>query len=145
MAGMLRRLLSRTMPLRLRKELRLRLRRTTTGLRERFPDLATVGLRKGAIVIDAGANVGSFSESVLAYQPRVHLHVFEPIPAALETLQARLARFRRVTFNGVALGAARGEGDFHVSRMQEASSFLPLGQTLVDQLSAIDFSTLETI
>jgi FkbM family methyltransferase len=142
---MLRSLIRRATSLRLRNDLRLRLGRHPIGLRERFPDLAAVPLERRAVVIDGGANVGAFSECVLAWQPWARLHVFEPLPEAFATLQERLARFGGVAFHRSALGAARGEADFHVNRVPQASSFLETGGELDQRLYGIDFSTTATI
>ena len=121
------------------------MRRHPIELRERFPDLAAVSLRRNAVVFDAGANVGSFSECVLAYQPWARLHVFEPIPDVFATLEQRLAPYGGIVLNRTALGAECGERDFHVSRFQEASSFLENGAELQKGVYGIDYSTAQTI
>jgi FkbM family methyltransferase len=131
--------------LRLRNAIRIALRRHPIELRDRYPDLAAVPLRRGAVVFDVGANVGSFSECVLAYQPWMRLHVFEPIPAAFATLTGRLAAHGGMVFNAIALGAERGERDFHVSRFAEASSFLETAEAAEEHVKNIDFSVEETI
>lgn len=143
---MVRSLIRRATSLRLRNDLRLRLGRHPIELRERFPDLAAVPLGKGAVVIDGGANVGAFSECVLAWQPWARLHAFEPIPEVFATLQERLAPYGGgVSLQRAALGAARGEGDFHVNRVPQASSFYENGGELDRRLYGIDFTTAETI
>ncbi|HEX6087691.1 MAG TPA: FkbM family methyltransferase [Thermoanaerobaculia bacterium] len=142
---MLRSLIRRVTSLRLRNDLRLRLRRHPIELRERYPDLGAVPLRRGAVVFDVGANVGYFSECALAWQPWLELHAFEPIPAACATLEERLSLYGGITVNRTALGATREERDFHVSRFDEASSFLENGELLRRGVYGIDFSVAETI
>lgn len=142
---MLRSLIRAWTSLRVRNAVRLRLGRHPIELRERYPDLAAVPLRRGAVVLDVGANVGAFSECVLAWQPWARLHVFEPIPAAFTTLVQRLTPYGGIVLNRRALGSERGERDLHVSRFPEASSFLESGEPLQKGLYGIDFSTAETI
>lgn len=132
--------------LRLRNDLRLRLGRHPIELRERYPDLADLHLRRGAVVFDVGANVGYFSESVLAHQPWACIHAFEPLPDARARLQQALAPFGdNIAINSAALGAGRGERDFFVSRFGEASSFFENGARLEGRVYGIDFTTIAMV
>jgi FkbM family methyltransferase len=132
--------------LRLRNDLRLRLGQHPIELRERYPDLAELSLQRGAVVFDVGANVGYFSESVLAHQPWARIHAFEPLADACAKLRGALAPFGDgIVINATALGAARGERAFRVSRFDEASSFLENGAVLNDRVYGIDFTTVATI
>jgi FkbM family methyltransferase len=132
--------------LRLRNDLRIRLRRHPIELRERYPDLADLSLRPGAVVFDVGANIGNFSESVLAHQPWARIHAFEPQAGPRATLQEALAPFGKgIVINATALGSEPGQRDFHVSRFDEASSFLENGKLLDSHVYGIDFTTVATI
>lgn len=131
--------------LRLRHDLRLRLRRHPIELRRRYPALEAVPLRRGAVVVDGGAHVGAFSECVLAWQPWARLHVFEPAATPFAELRQRLAPFGGVTFNQAALGAGPGEGELRISRCPQASSLLACGEVLENGLYGIDFSTEATV
>src|ERR1022692_4046005 len=89
--------------LRLRNDLRIRLGRHPIELRERYPDLADLSLRPGAVVFDVGANIGNFSESVLAHQPWARIHAFEPQAGPRATLQEALAPFGKgIVINATA-------------------------------------------
>lgn len=142
---MLNRLIRSALPLRRRHQIRLLFGRYPAPLREHYPDLAMMRLRRGAVVFDVGANVGQFAESLIAHQPFADLHVFEPIPEALETLRRNLAGIDGIRFNGFALGNAAGCRDFVVRRFDEASSFLDLGQRLREGVYGLDFGAERTI
>jgi FkbM family methyltransferase len=143
---MLRSLVRTLTTLRGRNDLRLRLGRHPIELRERYPDLADLSLRRGAVVFDVGANVGYFSECVLAHQPWARIHAFEPQPGPRAKLEEVLAPYGDgIVINATALGAERGERAFHVSRFDEASSFLENGALLAGGLYGIDFTTVATI
>ena len=130
----------------MRNDLRIRLGRHPIELRERYPDLADLSLRRGAVVFDVGANVGNFSESVLAHQPWVRIHAFEPQDGPRAKLQEALVPFGDgIVINATALGAERGERDFHISRYHEASSFLENGVILDAHVYGIDFTTVATV
>ncbi len=132
--------------LRLRNDLRLRLGRHPIELRERYPDLADLSLRRGAVVFDVGANIGNFSESVLAHQPWASIHAFEPLAGPRQKLQEALTPYGNgIVINATALGAERGERAFHVSGFDEASSFFENGAVLKAGLYGIDFSTVDSI
>lgn len=80
-------------------------------------------LRPGDAVVDAGANVGMFTYAAAeAVAPDGHLHVFEPLAWAAETITTNIARNRlgdRVTVYPIALadrvGTVRFASDLDVS------------------------------
>jgi len=124
----------------------MRLGRYPIELRQRYADIAELNLRAGAVVFDVGANVGYFSESVLAHQPWAEIHAFEPLPDARATLAETLAPYGAgIVINGSALGAERGERDFRVSGFGEASSFFENGAILAGRVYGIDFETTAII
>jgi FkbM family methyltransferase len=126
---MLRRTIKASIPLRLRNHIRLLLGRHPAELRDGFPDLEMVSLARGDVVIDCGAHVGDFAEAVLAYQPWVKIHAFEPLPAAFGVLQTKLTPFGDIELHNLALGRAKGQGDFFVRKFSKVSSFLVNGST----------------
>jgi hypothetical protein len=73
--------------LRLRNQLRLLLGLHPMMQRQWFPDLEVVELSRGDLVIDVGACVGDFSESILAHQPWAKIHAFEPLRTAFVALR----------------------------------------------------------
>ena len=102
-------------------------------------------LRAGAVVIDVGANVGQFAESLLAHQPLAQLHAFEPIPEAFATLRSRLHDFGGIQFNNVALGNTAGDRDLVVRRFDECTSFLELGERLQRGVYGLDLAPDRTV
>jgi FkbM family methyltransferase len=129
MINVLRRAIKASIPLRLRNHIRLLLGRHPAKLRDGFPDLKMVSFARGDVIIDGGAYVGDFAEAVLAYQPWAKIHAFEPQPAAFGVLQTRLAPFGDIELHNVALGRAKGHGDFFVRNLPTVSSFLVSGST----------------
>jgi len=74
-------------------------------------------LRPGAVVVDAGANIGFFTLAVLATCKRATVHGFEPSPGSYALFKRSIARNNlagRVVPNRVALYSEPGEMDFHV-------------------------------
>ncbi|HTO91101.1 MAG TPA: FkbM family methyltransferase [Candidatus Sulfotelmatobacter sp.] len=75
-------------------------------------------LRRGDVVVDAGANIGYFTAvaaSLVGAEGEVH--AFEPVPgyfARLEALRAANPR-HRILANPVALGASEGRAEIRVS------------------------------
>ena len=67
--------------------------------------LVDVDLEPGAIVIDAGAYVGEWSENLLR-RTSPEIHAFEPAPRAVEQLRARLDADPRVHVHPYGLGGA---------------------------------------
>jgi FkbM family methyltransferase len=132
--------------LRRRNDIRMRLGRHPIELRQRYPDITDLHLPSGAVVFDVGANVGYFSESLLAHQPWASIHAFEPLPDARAKLAEALAPYGNgIVINATALGAERGERDFRVSGFGEASSFFENGSILEGKVYGIDFQTVAII
>jgi FkbM family methyltransferase len=143
MTNLLRRAIKASTSLRLRNHLRLLVGMHPTRLRDGFPDLEMIRLSRGDVVIDVGAYVGDFSEAVLAHQTWVKIHAFEPLPKAFYILQTKLVPFGGIELRNVALGRAKGESDFFVSKFPKASSFLNYGP-IMDSWGG-NFSTEEVL
>ena len=74
---------------------------------------ATVGA--GArTVLEVGAHHGMHTELFLSAFPQAHIHAFEPDPRAAERFRANVTD-RRATLHEMAIGAANGRAEFHVS------------------------------
>jgi FkbM family methyltransferase len=76
------------------------------------------------MVFDVGANVG---QSIRRYRdsfPGCTLHSFEPIPGLYDDLCAQWRDAVDIHLHRVALAAECGDVEFHVTRLQEASSLL---------------------
>jgi FkbM family methyltransferase len=76
-------------------------------------------------VLDVGANEGQWSGALLDIAAPRRLEVFEPNPAALIALNARVKGHRGVRVHQLALGAAPGELVLNVTRHSDFSSLLP--------------------
>jgi FkbM family methyltransferase len=78
-------------------------------------------------VIDVGANRGQFAVFAARRFPLARLICFEPLPDARTRLRRAVSGLGRVTLLDVALGAANGPAQFHVSEADDSSSLLPIG------------------
>jgi FkbM family methyltransferase len=109
-----------------------------------WPDLAMIDLARSDVVFDVGANVGEFTECVLAFQPWAIIHAFEPISEVFEVLQRKFKDYPGIFCRNVALGRERGEQAINVSSYAQASSFLENGRVLKDRVYGIDFTPVKT-
>lgn len=89
-------------------------------------DLMRLGWNKNddRVVIDVGANVGSFTSDLIAYFPRIRSHCFEPNPEVFEVLSNNLSHTRTI-LNNSALGARRGSAELTLGVSSEYSSLVP--------------------
>lgn len=142
--GSLKALAGLCVPLRFRVAARVAFGLHPREYRERYPDLEVVGLRRDAVVIDVGANVGDFAECVLAFQPWARLHLIEPLTEVLPILRAKFGEYPDVSLESFALGNETGERDFNVCSYDQASSFLETGAALEAGAYGLDFSRKES-
>lgn len=142
--GRLKRALNRLLPLSRRNSIRLFFKLYPFEHRQRWPDLALIQLARHDVVFDVGANIGSFSECVLAYQPRAIVYAFEPVPVAFAVLKKKFADYPHVYCENLALGRQPGRQAINVSRFTEASSFLENGKLLREGVYGIDFTIAES-
>jgi FkbM family methyltransferase len=78
------------------------------------------------IVLDIGANVGQFGESLRANGYRGRIISYEPIESAFKTLSTKAAADGNWEAHHCGLGATPGEADIHVSELTVFSSILKL-------------------
>jgi FkbM family methyltransferase len=109
--------------------------------RRRVQDLVDfIEDRKIDVVIDVGANVGQFGESLRADGYRGRIISFEPIQAEFEVLSRKAAADHNWEAHRYALGAAAGTAQLHVSKLSVYSSILGLSEAarLHDERTATD-------
>jgi FkbM family methyltransferase len=92
------------------------------------------------LVVDVGANVGQFGDSLRAGGYRGRIVSFEPVQAAFAALSRKADADGNWEADLCALGAAPGEADIHVSALSVFSSILDLtpNANLHDQRIAVD-------
>lgn len=78
------------------------------------------------VVIDVGANIGQFGESLRADGYKGKIVSFEPIKSAFQTLSSKAASDGNWETHHCALGAAPGTANLHVSELTVFSSILKL-------------------
>lgn len=96
--------------------------------------------RKIDLVIDVGANVGQFGQSLRAGGYRGRIVSFEPIKSAYQTLAKKAAADGNWEVHRCGLGAVAGTAALHVSELSVCSSILELtsAATLHDSRFAVD-------
>jgi FkbM family methyltransferase len=100
---------------------------------EHLPDSIRGRLR---VAVDVGANEGQWSTALLALVRPVRLELFEPNPACVRLLHARLRDIPGVRVHGVGLGAASGELTLNVTRSSDFASFLQPADRIRDEYAA---------
>jgi FkbM family methyltransferase len=105
------------------------------------------------LIIDVGANVGQFGESLRAGGYRGRIVSFEPIESAFQVLAGKAAADGNWEVHHCGLGAAAGEATLHVSELSVFSSILELtgaaglhdSRTAVDHTEKISVRTLDQV
>jgi FkbM family methyltransferase len=105
------------------------------------------------LVIDVGANIGQFGESLRdgGYQGRIVS--FEPIESAFQTLAKKAAADSKWEVHHCGLGAAAGTASLHVSELSVFSSILDMtsaagfhdSRMAVDHTEEISIQTLDEV
>jgi FkbM family methyltransferase len=77
-------------------------------------DLAEIFLAPHSILLDIGANIGSFALPLAKAHPEIEVHAYEPNPSALERLQRNISinRVENVFVKNLAAGRQTGELEF---------------------------------
>jgi len=65
------------------------------------------------VVFDVGANVGNWSKKVIALNPQVKIHAFEPVPDTFKKLEQNTIQFQNMIRNRMALSDNRGNISFN--------------------------------
>jgi FkbM family methyltransferase len=98
-----------------------------------------------ATVVDVGANKGQFSLLARDINPGAKIIAFEPLPAAAATFSSLFAGDPLTRLHAVALGRDSGQARMHVSRRQDCSSLLEIGELQVRHAPGSDAAGQETI
>ena len=105
------------------------------------------------LVLDVGANVGQFGESLRAGGYRGRIVSFEPVQSAFEALTRKAAADGNWQTHRCALGAESGETEIHVSQLSVCSSILDLApnalmhdpRIAVDHAERVPVRTLDEV
>jgi FkbM family methyltransferase len=105
------------------------------------------------LVIDVGANVGQFGQSLRAGGYHGRIVSFEPIEAAFQELSKKAAADSRWEAHHCGLGATHGEAVIHVSELSVCSSILDLtsvaslhdSRVAVTRTEKIEIRTLDEV
>jgi FkbM family methyltransferase len=83
-------------------------------------------------ILDVGANKGQFSLVALASNPAARIIAFEPIGHVAKRFRRLHGRTPNVSLLEIGLGDENGDRIFHMSKRDDASSFLPITSALRD-------------
>jgi FkbM family methyltransferase len=97
------------------------------------------------VVVDVGANIGQFGESLRAGGYRGQIVSFEPVEAAFQALLKKATADSKWEVHHCGLGATRGEAVIHVSGLTVFSSILNLTSSASLHDSRIAVERTETI
>jgi FkbM family methyltransferase len=96
-------------------------------------NLAEIFLVPDGILLDIGANVGSFGLPLAKAHPEIEVHAYEPNPSAVKRLQKNIStnRVKNVAVRNLAVGKQSGELEFWAFENGDLglSSFLSPVQT----------------
>ena len=109
--------------------------------------------RKIDVVIDVGANVGQFGESLRSEGYCGKIVSFEPVKSAFQVLSKKAAADGNWEIHQCGLGATSGSAIIHVSELSVCSSILDLtsaaefldGRMAVDHTEKVAISTLDEL
>lgn len=79
-------------------------------------------------VVDIGAHTGQFTLLARSCFPEARIIAFEPLPGPARRFARVHEKNSGVTLYNVAVGPERGQAGMHVSRRDDSSSLLPIGQ-----------------
>lgn len=97
------------------------------------------------VVIDVGANVGQFALAVRAAAPAARIIGFEPLAGPAGTFRRVFAEDSAVVLHETALGDTAGSAVIHVSRREDSSSLLPIGEAQRTLFPGTEEARTETI
>jgi FkbM family methyltransferase len=79
-------------------------------------------LKDGAVIIDAGANVGSFSVYSSNIKKNIIIHAFEPVRATFEILEKNTSPYKGISCHNIGLGDSTGKKDIFFSKYSTGGS-----------------------
>ena len=88
-------------------------------------------LKSAATVIDVGAHKGQFALLARHRYPAASLHCFEPLPEPRNRLTKLFGSDHDVQIHPVAASDEAGAASMHVSKLDDSSSLLPIGDRYV--------------
>jgi len=94
--------------------------------RRAFRNLRHLPRLEYRLVIDGGANRGSFTDAFLQLHRPERLVLVEAIPDLAEKLRARYAGKSGISVVSAALSDKNGEAQFEINRSEASSSLLPI-------------------
>jgi FkbM family methyltransferase len=79
-------------------------------------------------VVDIGANKGQFVLLARRLYPDAMVYAFEPLPGPAERFEKLFSGDDKVALHRSAIGNQSGTASMHVSRREDSSSLLPIGE-----------------
>src|SRR3954454_17976562 len=82
-----------------------------------------------ATVLDIGANLGQFAQSIRKSNRKAVIHSFEPIPNIAKKLRSNFSDDDKLFVHEIAISDRNGEATFEVNEFSPSSSLLPVTGT----------------
>jgi FkbM family methyltransferase len=107
-------------------------------------------IKKNAVVVDAGANIGVFSAFAARKHPDATIYAFEPTPSTFKELQKNTAKYPNVKCFNYALGAENKmvtivEADDYSGHNYVGEGGIPVEMKTIDSLNIpMDFLKMDT-
>jgi FkbM family methyltransferase len=98
-----------------------------------------------ATLIDVGANRGQFSLAFRRFHPSSKIVAFEPLAAAIVVLRQLFSGDKNFIAIAAAVGGTRTRAKINVSRSDDSSSLLPIGENQLAMAPKTGLSHTETI
>jgi FkbM family methyltransferase len=96
-------------------------------------------------VVDIGANKGQFSLFCLGRFPKAKIYGFEPLAGPAAKFRKVFTENPNITLFEAAIGPEDGETDIHVSKRDDSSSLLPIGEMQTKLWPGTEEQSVQTI
>jgi len=96
-------------------------------------------------ILDVGANKGQFALYARHRFPNAEVHCFEPLADPRAALEALFRDDLHVQIHAIAVGAASGEAQIHVSRRDDSSSLLGISQLQSSRFPGTEEERIEEV
>lgn len=106
-------------------------------------------IKKGGVVVDAGANIGVFSIFVAANNPEVTIYAFEPTPSTFEVLKENTKYWNNIKIFNCGLGEKEAMASIIIANHSGANYIgqggIPIEIKTIDSFNLpVDFIKMDT-
>jgi FkbM family methyltransferase len=98
-------------------------------------------IKNDSVLIDIGANVGTFTEAVLSKNRNVKAYLFEPVPQYYKWLQSKFSKYSNVKISELALSDELGEFPIWVDAINLGWNTM-VSKKITDNMRKISINTI---